>query len=75
MSALFGFAGAAAALGLFFAGGYVGWRLRETLSRRPAERTGEAERRRLREEQAAFRRMQNYTVEDAYGLGGEEERM
>lgn len=26
------------------------------------------ERRRLREEQEAFRRIQNYTVEDAYGL-------
>ena len=76
--------GAAAGLGAWTgwgagwgAGAALGWGLRGAAQRgrRTAEEPTEQERRRLREEQAAFRSLQNYTVEDAYGVkttGGQE---
>ena len=72
-----GFAGAVTALLLVGAGAALGWGLRGAAQRgrRTAEEPTEQERRRLREEQAAFRSLQNYTVEDAYGVkttGGQE---
>ncbi len=67
ISLLLGFAGGMAAVGLFAGGTWFGWRIRG--STRP-ERLPDKERRRIREEQDAFRKLQNYTVEDAYGLSG-----
>ena len=68
MSAVWGFLGALAALAVFGGGVFTGWRLRGAAVRGRVEQPGESERRRLKEEQEAFRRVQNYTVEDAYGM-------
>ena len=71
MALAYGFAGAVIALSLFGAGVFAGWQVHAHTTRPAARRPGERERRRLREEQDAFRRLQNYTVEDAYGLSDE----
>ena len=69
LSVILGFTGGIAAVGLFGSGFFFGWRV-GAHSRPRAERLPEPERRRLREERDAFRKLQNYTVEDAYGLSG-----
>lgn len=64
----------AAVLTAFGAGVYAGWALRRALVR-PAgtvQPPDGPEQRRIREEQAAFQKIQNYTVEDAYGLSDRE---
>ena len=67
MAFLLGLAGGAAVVGLLLAGGFVGWQLARRQARPTAEALPEGEDRRLREEQEAFRLLQNYTVERAYG--------
>ena len=69
---LFGFAGMAAALGIFGGGAVFGWQLHKAAGKGPvtARTLSPEEEKRLREEQEAFHRLQNYTVEDAYGING-----
>lgn len=67
MEFLFGILGAGAGLGLFFAGMKYGGR-----AKRPAPALMEqTELEQLRQE--AFRQLQNYSAEQAYGLGRERE--
>lgn len=67
---VYGFLGALMALLLFSAGAVAGWGAHQfyTKNRAPSVETpGEQERRRLMEEQQAFRLLQNYSAERAYG--------
>ena len=67
---VYGFLGALVALLLFSAGAVIGWAARRFYAKNRApsvESPGEQERRRLVEEQQAFRLLQNYSVERAYG--------
>ena len=63
-----GFCGALVCLALFGAGTAAGWCLYRLTRRREASPSAET-----RGEFDAFRRLQNYTVEDAYGQNREEE--
>jgi hypothetical protein len=69
---LYGFLGAMFCIVLFFAGVLVGWKVKdadaERRSVKPVDPPQEAERQRLIEQQQAFHRIQNYSVEDAYGM-------
>ena len=67
MAFLLGLAGGAAAAALLLSGTILGWQLARRQVRSTAEALSEGEDRRLREEQEAFRLLQNYTVERAYG--------
>ncbi len=74
MSILMGFFGALLAVGLLAAGGACGWLAHRAVQRhtRPVlPQVEEQERRKLMEQQKAFHLLQNYTVEQAYGMGGE----
>ena len=64
MELILGLLGAVLGLGLFGAG------LRAGRAARPAAAAvpDEEETRRAREQQQAFQRLQNYTVDDAYGI-------
>lgn len=64
-----GFCGALACLGMFGLGAVVGWNVRR-LTRDGA--ASKDTRRSVRDEQDAFRRLQNYSAEDAYGLNPQE---
>ena len=69
---IYGFIGAILALMLFGGGVVVGWKCNDKLREKKAviaEQTlGEEERRRLKQEQDAFRTMLNYSPEMAYGV-------
>ena len=67
MAFLLGLAGGTVVVGLLMAGGFVGWQLARRQARPMTKALSEGEDRRLREEQEAFRLLQNYTVERAYG--------
>ena len=67
MAFLLGLAGGAAVAALLLSGIILGWQLARRQVRSTAEALSEGEDRRLREEQEAFRLLQNYTVERAYG--------
>ena len=74
MEILMGAAGAVLALGCFGAGAVLGWRIAEKLRMPPAAMPLEQrEARRLREGQEAFRSLQNYSAEQAYGMLRKEE--
>ena len=64
-----GFCGATACLVMFWLGFAAGWTVRRLTRRRkvPKELRDGAP-----EEQDAFRRLQNYSVEDAYGRNSQE---
>ena len=67
---VYGFLGALMALFLYAAGAAAGWLAHRLYVKSKApfvERPGEQERRRLMEEQQAFRLLQNYSAERAYG--------
>lgn len=64
MELILGLLGAALGLGLFAVGMRAGRNARPT----PAPVPDEAETRRIREQQQALERLQNYTVDDAYGI-------
>ena len=66
---LIGFCGALACLTLFGAGAVVGWNVRRFARGRDVTPTPSD----ARDELDAFRRLQNYTVEDAYGRNRQEE--
>ena len=68
MEFLYGFAGALAVFALLGLGFFVGWKAHKSSRVITAEELGEKERRRLIQEQEAFKLVQNYTVERAYGM-------
>ena len=71
MSFLFGALGMLAVLGLFFGGMLAGWKLHERQYRAKPGAPTDAEKETLRQQiaqQKAWRDMQNYSVEAAYGL-------
>ena len=71
MNFLIGFFGGLAVVALIGAGFAGGWVARGAFARHTApkaEQPGEAERRKLIEEQQAFNHIQNYSTERAYGM-------
>ena len=67
MAFFMGLAGGATVAALLLSGIILGWQLARRQVRSTAGALSEGEDRRLREEQEAFRLLQNYTVERAYG--------
>lgn len=71
MELIYGAVGAVAVLLLFLTGALAGWKLREFVSRQVARQHAEAlseeEVREQQAQQAAFRQMQSYNVDMAYG--------
>ena len=68
---LLGFAGALAVIALLATGGVIGWFLHRAFVKHTspvAEPPHEKERRRLIEEQEAFKILQNYSADRAYGM-------
>jgi hypothetical protein len=68
---LLGFVGAMTVIALLFIGGVIGWFLHKAFVKHTspvAEPPEEKERRRLIEEQDAFKTLQNYNAERAYGM-------
>ena len=63
-----GFCGALACLVIFGAGTVIGWNIYRLTRKPDASTSADA-----RDEIDAFRRLQNYTAEDAYGQNREEE--
>ena len=77
MTFLIGFLGAAAAAVLLAAGAAAGWkacRLYMQHTRNTVRPPSQERQRQLEQEQQAFRLLQNYSAERAYGLLREEER-
>ena len=73
MSLVYGFLGALLAMVLVAVGAVCGWLACKAVTRPPkVEPPGERERQKLIEQQKAFRSLQNYSVEQAYGMGGED---
>lgn len=73
MEFLLGAAGAAAVLAAFAAGAALGRSASRSASAKPPVPPEQSELRRMREGQEAFRLLQNYSAERAYGqLRGEE---
>ena len=68
MSIIYGALGALFVIVLFAVGGLVGWLARAKFYRAKAESPEEAELRRMQEEQDAFRQVQNYNADVAYGI-------
>lgn len=74
MEILMGAAGAVLALSCFGVGAALGWKSAEKLRTPPAAKPlEEQEARLLREGQEAFRSLQNYSAEQAYGMLRKEE--
>lgn len=69
MEFVIGFCGALACLAVYGLGAASGWALRRLVSRPPAPASAPPS----DAEDDAFRRLQNYTVEDAYGQNEREE--
>jgi hypothetical protein len=70
---IYGFLGALLAMALVVAGAVCGWLVCKAVikhTKPELENPGEKERQRLIEQQQAFRQMQNYSVEQAYGMTG-----
>lgn len=70
MSFIYGVLGTLAVLALVFLSAFAGYKLRGKVDRYmapKAERPGEDELQRIREQQKAFAELQNYSVEMAYG--------
>ncbi len=71
---IYGFFGALLAVGLLVTGGLCGWQVHKAFVRYNKPQLpdpGEQERRKMIEQQRAFNLLQNYTVERAYGMGGD----
>lgn len=71
-SAIIGLICAVFAIALFASGAAVGWKLRGA-TRPPVELTDEQKRKieEVRRTEEAFERLQNYSADDAYGMGGD----
>jgi len=68
MTFLFGILGCFLSLALFASGFAAGWKLRCRLPDITADPISEREKSRLQDEQQAFRTLQNYSAERAYGI-------
>lgn len=69
---LYGFAGALAVIALLGLGFFVGWKVHKGSRVVTAKELEERERRQLVQEQEAFRVLQNYNIERAYGMADAE---
>lgn len=69
---LYGFAGALAVIALLGLGFFVGWKVHKRSRVITAQELGDQERRRLIQEQEAFKLLQNYNIERAYGMADAE---
>lgn len=69
MSFVLGALGAVAVFGLFALGVLTGWKLHKRFARPTAPPAPDTELRRLAAEQDAFRQMQHYNADIAYGIG------
>ena len=71
MEFLIGAVGAVSVMLLFAAGVFTGWKLYEAADKRRVRKTAaelsDKQLQELKEQQEAFRQMQNYSVETAYG--------
>lgn len=71
MNFVIGFLGALTVVALFVGGGIFGWCAHKTFLKHTtpvAEKPGEKEREMLKAQQQAFRVLQNYSTERAYGM-------
>ena len=74
MTFLYGFLGGLAVIGLLAVGTLIGWKSHKAFTRYTApkvEPVEEAELKRLKEGQVAFRQLSNYSMETAYGMTGD----
>ena len=70
MAFLIGALGAAAVFGLFALGVFAGWKARGRHGQLPkAEKASDRELRALKAQQEAFRQLQHYSADVAYGIG------
>lgn len=68
MAFLIGALGAVLAVGLFALGAFAGWKAHGRFSRARVDPAPEQELRELKAQQEAFRELQNYSAETAYGI-------
>jgi len=68
MSIVYGALGALFVLALFAGGFVTGWKVRAKFYRAKVESPAEAELKKIQEEQDAFRLLQNYNSDMAYGI-------
>ena len=72
MTFVYGMVGALAVLLLFIGGAFAGWKARDYIARREFKKTAKElsadELRPMAEVQEAFRELQNYSAEKAYGM-------
>ncbi len=68
MMILYGALGAVSVMTLFALGVFAGWKLHARFARRTAPDPEEKELRRIKAEQDAFRQLQNYNADIAYGI-------
>ena len=73
MEFIYGFLGAVSCLCLWGGGFVLGWAAHKHRPNVTAEQLTQQQRQHLREEQEAWHRLHNYSVEDAYHLHGEGE--
>ena len=77
MEIIYGAVGALIAMALFIGGGFLGWFIRGRMERQKVRKTArdltKREIQELKDQQEAFRQMQNYTPEIAYGYNPKEE--
>lgn len=70
---MYGVGGTLAVLAVFFLGGFLGWKLRETFSQYRTTKAGQEitqeQRRELAAQQQAFEEMLRYNQDTAYGIG------
>jgi hypothetical protein len=76
MEFLIGAAGAFVILGVFALGSLLGWKAHARFARvAPVKEPEDKELKRLAAQQEAFRKVQSYSVETAYGMTGEEDKL
>lgn len=72
MSFLYGALGMLAVIVLIFGSAFLGWKAHDWFDKRTQKKTAkeltQSERQKLQEQQEAFRVLQNYSVERAYGM-------
>ena len=75
MSIVYGALGALFVLALYAAGVLTGWKAHARFYKSTAQSPAEEELKRLRAEQEAFRQMQHYSAETAYGIGSTQDEL
>ena len=71
MEFLLGALGAIVVIALFALGVLVGWKAHKRFARPKAEKVSDEDMKLMKAQQEAFRQMQNYTAEMAYGIGSD----